>query len=162
MFKYLMLYSAVLISILSCTTSDPGRLGTGRPGFGSLKIDEVSYFLSSGDQTFTPGEPIRLILRVKNTGKDIKEFRTEKNILLVLQIRDRYRKNLLGLNIAADRYIKEGSFKLMPSEERFFEISVETKNIPLDEYGSVYCQVRLFFLPRQFRRNALSVYLKRK
>ena len=158
-------FSAFVIAFLlfSCTsTGKSTRLGTGKPKFASLEVEGVSYFLTSGSGTFTQGKPVDLILKVTNTSAQKKKFMTENNIFLVLQVKNEFMESIENSNIPADSYLKDGSFAIGPGEERTFEISFLPKKAEYSEFDSIYCQIRLFFLPRQFRRNTLSIYIDRK
>ena len=163
MLKRLLISLFAVIVLNSCSsTSGSSRLGTGKPKFASLEVEGVSYFLTSESGIFTQGKTLKLILKITNTSAQKKKFSTENNIFLVLQIKNEFRESMENLNIPADSYLKEGSFALDPGEDRTFEISFLPKKAEYNKFDSIYCQIRLFFLPKQFRRNALSVYLDRK
>lgn len=162
MLSRIIIYTVSVIFLVSCGSSKLTRMGTGKPKFGSLEVEGVSFFLSSENGTFNRHEPVKLILKVKNISDRRKVFETENNVLLVLQVKNEYRETLLTLNISAERFLGGSSFSLDPSGERVFEISLDTEKTSFAEFDSIYCQVRLFFLPKQFRRNTLSIYLDRK
>lgn len=154
----------IALILLSCasTGGKSSRLGTGKPKFASLELEGVSYYLSSENGTFTHGKPLNVILRVINTSAQKKKFAAENNIFLKLQVKNEFRESVENLNIPAESYLKNAEFSLDPGEERVFEISFIPEKNEYNDYDSIYCQIRLFFLPKQFRRNALSIYLDRK
>jgi hypothetical protein len=163
MLKRILVKLFVALILFSCaSTGGSSRLGTGKPKFASLEVEGVSYFLSSENGTFTHGKPLNLILKVTNVSAYNKKFVTEGNIFLILQVKNEFRESLENLNIPADSYLKNGSFSLDPGEEKVYEITFLPEKSEYKEHDSIYCQIRLFFLPKQFRRNTLSVYLDRK
>lgn len=162
--KLVVLNLFIALMLFSCTSTRGGssRLGTGKPKFASLELEGLSYFLSSESGTYTHGKTVKLILKVINTSSQKKKFTTENNTLLVLHVKNEFRESLENKNIPADIYLKNGSFSLDPGEEKVFEVSFMPEKNEYKDYDSIYCQIRLFFLPQQFRRNTLSVYLNRK
>ncbi|MBN2857766.1 MAG: hypothetical protein JXN63_05130 [Candidatus Delongbacteria bacterium] len=163
MLKRSLIYFSVAVLLISCaSTGKSSRLGTGKPKFASLEIEGVSYFLSSETGTFSHGKPLNLVFRVTNISAQKKKFMTENNIFLILQVKNEFRESLENLNIPADRYLKDGSFSLDPGEERVFEIPFTPERDEYKVHGSIYCQIRLFFLPKQFRRNTVSIYVEKK
>jgi hypothetical protein len=138
------------------------RLGTGKPKFASLEIEGVSYHLNSENGYFQPGQPLKLSLTLKNVSQTKKTFNVVKNRMLILLINNEFSENLKTVEIPPAGYINGSSFELAPDEERTFDIVINT----LEEFfrinDSVFCQIRLFFLPKQFRRNTLSIYIEKK
>jgi hypothetical protein len=163
MFKIILINTFILFYITSCaSTSDIQRLGTGKPKFASLELEGVSYDLNSEDGYYRPGKPLKLFLKLKNISQTEKTFNIEKNRMLILIINNEFSENLKTVEIPPEGYIIGNNFALAPDEERTFEINLNTTEDFFKINNSVFCQVRLFFLPKQFRRNALSVYVEKK
>jgi len=163
MFKVSALLLAAFLLITGCagTTGDK-RTGTGKPKFASLEIDGVSYFLTSENGTFAKGKPLDLTLRMKNMSQTVKTFKTENNRFVILQINNEYGVTLKTYEIKASDYLKEPSFGIDPDEERIFTFTTETNDSIFEENEGISCTVRLHFLPKILRRNALSIYLDKK
>jgi len=159
------IYFCILFSLFltSCVSSDNiKRLGTGKPKFASLEIEGVSYHLSSENGFFQPGKSLKLSLTLKNLSQTKKTFNVVKNRMLILVINNEFSENLKTVEIPPAGYIDGSNFELAPEEERTFEIVINTSEEFFKVNESVFCQIRLFFLPKQFRRNALSIYIERK
>ncbi len=161
MIRQYFVYFLVSALIFSCASPKSSRMGTGRPKFSSIQIEGVSYFLSSRDGTFSASRPVELTFTMKNISGEVKNFSLENRQFLFLQIRNEFREKVSDSLITSDGHVPE-SFSLMPSEEREFRIKFVPHGEKVTSSGSIYCQVRLFFLPRQFRRTALSIHLDRK
>jgi hypothetical protein len=163
MYDKIFLYLLAAVFFVSCSTSsDLNRLGTGKPKFSSLEVEGISCFLSSENGNYSPGKPLKLIFRVKNVSKEAKNYSIEKNKFLVLNVRNEFSESIVSSDVPADRFIGGGNFNLDPDEERTFEITVDTSPEAFKAAGSINCQLRLFFLPKQFRRNAVSIYVEKK
>jgi hypothetical protein len=161
MYKILTYFIAAVIFLYGCAGTGGGekRLGTGKPKFASLEIEGMSYFLSSEKGYYSIGEPLKLNFRIKNISQVRKTFQIEKNTLLILQIKNEYGENLRTANIPASSYISGDAFSLVPGEEKIFEIVIDTSGEIFRDNKFIFCMTRLYFLPKQFRRNALSIYL---
>ncbi|MBU4485840.1 MAG: hypothetical protein KKD38_02835 [Candidatus Delongbacteria bacterium] len=163
MHRYVYLNIFLFLFILSCATSSYDlRLGTGKPKFGSLEIEGISYKLSSENGEFMHGQPFNLFLKIKNISQVKKSFEISKNKLLIIVIKNEFSENLKIIDIPAEGYINGNKFSLDPDEERNFGIILDADDDVFMNNNSIYCQVRLFFLPKQFRRNSLSIYLEKK
>jgi len=162
MFKNALINMFILILLTSCASSGLHRLGTGKPKFASLEIEGVSYHLSSENGCFQPGQPLKLALTLKNVSQTKKSFDVVKNRMLILVINNEFSENLKTVEIPPAGYIDGSNFELAPDEERTFDIVINTSEEFFKINDSVFCQIRLFFLPKQFRRNALSIYIEKK
>ena len=162
MFKNVLINIFILFFVASCASSGLHRLGTGKPKFASLEIEGVSYHLSSENGFFQPGKSLKLSLTLKNLSQTKKTFNVVKNRMLILVINNEFSENLKTVEIPPAGYIDGSNFELAPEEERTFEIVINTSEEFFKVNESVFCQIRLFFLPKQFRRNALSIYIERK
>jgi len=163
MFRILSLGILLSLFLTSCVSSDNlKRLGTGKPKFASLEIEGVSYHLSSEDGYYKPGQPLKLTLKLKNVSQTKKTFNVVKNRMLILLINNEFSENLKTVEIPPEGYIDGNNFELAPDEERTFEVVINTSEEFFKTNDSVFCQIRLFFLPKQFRRNALSIYIEKK
>lgn len=148
--------------LISCAgTGQSSRLGTGKPKFASLELEGVAYDLSSGTGYYSPEKPLEITLKMKNISQTVKTFKAEKNRFLILQINNAYGEVLRTVEIPASEYFKGSSFSLAPGEERSFSVSPDTKDHLFAENDRLSCSVRLYFLPKMFRRNTLSIYLDR-
>lgn len=156
----LLILSAFFLN--SCAVTGGGRLGTGKPKFASLELEGVSYHLSSATGFFSSGDPLELTLKMKNMSQTIKTFRIEKNRLVILQFSGKFGNVLKTVDVQASSYLKESSFGLAPGEERSFTVKVDTNSREFIENSQLSCSVRLYFLPKMFRRNSLSILLERK
>ncbi|MDY0017388.1 MAG: hypothetical protein WC212_02490 [Candidatus Delongbacteria bacterium] len=163
MFKISALLLTAFMLITSCAgTSGDKRTGTGKPKFASLEIDGVSYFLTSENGTFAKGKPLDLTLRMKNMSRTVKTFKIENNRFVILQINNEYGVTLKTFEIKASDYLKEPSFGIDPDEEKIFTFSTGTNDSIFEENDRISCTVRLYFLQKTLRRNALSIYLDKK
>lgn len=159
------IYFCILFSLFltSCVSSDGiKRLGTGKPKFASLEIEGVSYHLNSENGYFQPGQPLKLSLTLKNVSQTKKTFNVVNNRMLILLINNEFSENLKTVELPPSGYINGSNFELAPDEERTFEVVINTSEEFFRINDSVFCQIRLFFLPKQFRRNALSIYIEKK
>jgi len=162
MFKNVLVNIFIFLFLTSCASSGLHRLGTGKPKFASLEIEGVSYHLSSENGYFQPGQPLKLSLTLKNVSQTKKSFDVVKNRMLILLINNEFSENLKTVELPPSGYINGSNFELAPDEERTFEIVINTSEEFFKVNESVFCQIRLFFLPKQFRRNALSIYIEKK
>ena len=163
MFKIIIINTFILLFISSCASSSGlQRLGTGKPKFASLELEGVSYHLNSEDGYYKPGRPLKLYLKLKNISQTQKTFNVVKNRMLILLINNEYSENLNTVEIPPAGYISGNDFGLAPDEEKTFEVVIDTKEEFFKTNNSVFCQFRLYFLPKQFRRNALSIYVEKK
>lgn len=162
MFKYFLINTFILLLLTSCASSGLHKLGTGKPKFASLEIEGVSYHLSSENGYFLPGKPLKLALTLKNVSRTKKTFEVVKNRMLILVINNEFSEKLKAVEIPPEGYIDGNSFELAPDEERSFGIVINTSEEFFITNNSVFCKIRLFFLPKQFRRNALSIYIEKK
>lgn len=163
MFRTSALLLAAFLLFTGCVgTSGNKRTGTGKPKFASLEIEGVSYFLTSENGTFAKGKPLDLTLRMKNVSQTVKTFKIENNRFVILQINDEYGITLKRYEIKASDHLKEPSFGIDPDEERIFTVSTGTVDGIIEENDRISCTVRLYFLPKILRRNALSIYLDKK
>ncbi len=160
--KYLIYITAVLFLISCAGTGGSSRLGTGKPKFASLELEGVSYFLSSENGSFDQGKPLKVRLVMKNTSQVKKTFMIEKNRLVILQIKNEYGENLRTEEVPASAFIQGSSFSIFPGEERQFDIMTDTKDAIFKNNDQLSCSIRLYFLPKMFRRNTLSIYLDRE
>ena len=154
----------LIIFLIGCTTTTPrGKQAWSRkPYFASLLIDDVQYTLSSPGNKYSLNGPVQFMLNLKNTSSSKKEFKITDNKFLICTIQDKdHTKNKKIIVKATDVVIKE-NFSILPSEERVFDFSIEfdSKTIQNNEY--LYSKINLYFLKRQFRRNALTIYLERE
>ncbi len=162
MFKNALLNIFILLFLVSCASPGLHRLGTGKPKFASLEIEGVSYHLNSENGYFQPGKPLKLSLTLKNVSQTKKTFNVVKNRMLILVINNEFSEKLKAVEIPPAGYIDGNNFELVPGEERTFDIVINTSEEFFKVNDSVFCQIRLFFLPKQFRRNALSIYIEKK
>lgn len=163
MFRIISFCILLSLFLTSCVSSDNmKRLGTGKPKFASLEIEGVSYHLNSENGFFQPGQPLKLSLTLKNVSQTKKSFNVVKNRMLILLINNEFSENLKTVEIPPAEYINSSNFELAPDEERTFDIVINTSEEFFKINDSVFCQIRLFFLPKQFRRNALSIYIEKK
>lgn len=162
MFRRLILNIIIILFIASCTTSNfDKRLGTGKPKFGTLEIEGIRYDLSSENSKYKLGQPLKIFLNLKNTSQVTKSFEISKNKLVIVVLKNEYRENLKIIDIPAGRYVGT-DFSIDPGGERNFEIILDTNDEIFKSNETIHCQVRLFFLPKQFRRNSLSIYLEKE
>ncbi len=162
MFKNALINIFILLLLISCASSGPHRLGTGKPKFASLEIEGVSYHLNSENGYFQPGQPLKLSLTLKNVSQTKKSFDVLKNRMLILLINNEFSEKLKAVEIPSAGYIDGNSFELAPDEERIFEVVINTSEELFKTNDSIFCSIRLFFLPKQFRRNTLSIYIEKK
>lgn len=149
--------------MISCSgPSNMNRLGTGKPKFSSLEIEGISCFMSSENGEYDRGRPLKLILKVKNISSEVKTYTAEKNKFLILAVSNEFSENIVSTDIMADRYFGGGILRLDPGEEKTFEIIVDTSAEDFAKANSINCRLRFYFLPKQFRRNAVSIFVEKK
>ncbi|HQO10146.1 MAG TPA: hypothetical protein PLK90_10595 [Clostridiales bacterium] len=163
MFKNITVIFISVILFSCASTSDKGKpLGTGKPKFASLELEEISYHLSSEDGSYSFGKPLKLYLKMKNNSQSRKTFTFSKNKFFILTVSSELSRMLKSTDIPSSGYMQGNSFELYPEEEKAFEITTDTSDEFFAKENTLFCQIRLFFLPKQFRRNALSIYIEKK
>ncbi len=156
-------FIVLIIFFFGCAGTDSvKRLGTGKPRFSTLEVEGISCFLSSENGYFRPGEDLKLNMKLKNLASDTKEFKIEKNTLFILDIFNEFTEKIHSSDILAGTYIGGQIMRLAPGEEKNFEITVSASSEGFEKASSVNCRIRLYFLPRQFRRNAVSIFVEKQ
>jgi len=162
MFKKIILKSLILLLLSSCATyTVDRRMGTGKPKFATLEIEGVLYEIEIRNGEFKNDLPVRLLLKLKNLSEVKKSFQVNKNKLVILVIKNEFGENLKITDIPSEKYLKGTELVLNPGEELVLEIAFEIGEEIFKDNNSINCQLRLFFLPKQFRRNSLSIYLEK-
>jgi len=160
--KPFIVYSVMFLFLVSCATVViEKRKGTGRPKFSSLKIDGLTYELNS-EGKYTPSEPLKLFLKIKNTGQSTRTFEINDNRLAGINVENEYSEKVISVGIKADEHVRGGKLRLAPGAGRSFEFEINTTDPGFEEASIISATVRLLFLPKKFRRNSLSVYVEKE
>ncbi|MCK4981226.1 MAG: hypothetical protein KAS62_12575, partial [Candidatus Delongbacteria bacterium] len=128
----------------------------------SLMINEVEYTLSSTENKYSLNDPTKFQLHLKNISDSKKEFKTTDNKFLVCKIKAEHSERSKKIIINSTDIIKKESFSILPGEEITFDFSIEFNDEIILNNEYLYCQINLYFLKRQLRRNSLTIYLDRE
>ena len=158
---YLLIFFTLLFLSCSTTKQHGKRAWSKKPFFASLMINEVEFTLSSSDNKYSLNDPTKFELHLKNRSDSRKEFNTIDNKFLVCTIKAEHFGKAKKIIINSSDVIKKESFSIFPGEERIFDFSIEFDKEIIQNNEYLYCQMNLYFLERQFRRNSLTIYLER-
>jgi len=159
---YFVIFFTLLI--LSCTTTviRDKQSWSKKPMFASLMINGIQYTLSSPTNKYSVKNPTQFVLTLKNTSSFKKKFKITKDKFLICKIRNRMGQIDEKIIVKASDIIQKKYFIILPNEERKFDFSIKIDDEIVSNNEYLYCKTNLYFLKRQFRRNALTVYLEKE
>ena len=152
------------ILFLGCTTTKQHgkKSWSKKPYFASLMINEVEYTLSSTENKYSLNDPTKFQLHLKNISDSKKEFKTTDNKFLVCTIKAEHTGKEKKIIINATDIIKKENFSILPGENITLDFSIEFNEEIVQNNEYLYCQINLYFLKRQLRRNSLTIYLDKE
>ena len=125
-------------------------------------ISDVKYTLSSTDNRYSLNDPTKFQLHLKNISDSKKEFKTADNKFLVCTLKAEHTGKEKKIIINSTDIIKKENFSILPGEEIALDFSIEFNDKIVKNNEYLYCQINLYFLKRQLRRNSLTIYLDRE